>query len=952
MRDATLAVLLALVVPAGAHAQTPFTAAGTALTAAGGTKVDTTNGTLATPTITNPTITSGGADVVGAALGALQSSTLGQPNGPVRADASGLVPLAVLPAATAVPPAATAQMPSLFADFANRIYAAAVSGRLYPQSMEALAWVSGPQSGGYYIDPSSRGHQSIPGGARFGFNTVQGKRVGVFVEPAVATNYVTCAQTFSTTGGCWAAGADGQASVTTQIAPLFDGWSTIVMLRDSSTNDAGGDFTVTIPNSIFAYEIGQWVYIPSRPVGTFTTQPYPSPASSICLSVGGTSVGHPNYCADLNKKDVWQLIQGPLATASGTSITLQLFMAGPPGTIAFSTAPFVVPVSEPATVTVPAGRTQDSLVGSGLGLEQIGTGSGTLLFRGFGVGAQVTAVPSGGIQASDTTGANSVALQVLGDPANPSLQAVVTGAGATVATLPGGALQPGQPFTMALSWGPSGYVYADSLGGAGTATGAIPTGLSGLTALPGPNPISQIAFYPTAMPAAALQSLVGNGLSVTASANASTPGLTVPNDFLGLSFELNGSLNNNQFSMSTASGPSLTALANTAKIHSFRLGGDSSENNVNVIITAADVSQITPFMAAVNNGELIVGLNNCANNPTAQAAGAQLLYTAIPTVTFQWGNEPDLYTAGTSTNCPGIAPAANSYGPSSYITSWNAGLAAIRALMPTANMAGPDVGSLDSWLQPFMLAEASNLTLLTRHYYALCPNAGATVPNLLMTDTSYPAITLPQEVALAATGGLKLRMTETNSICAGGSLPPTTPPISNALVAATWAVEYMMQGIQAGLAGVNFHGVSINGTPGGTYDPILQASDKTWTLAPVGYAMLTIGQIEGMQVLPVTSSVPFTTTPVGAYLDSGSNVWFLAVNKNLNLPAQLTITQGGTWTQQSVLTMTGSSPASTTVTLGGATMDNEGHWTPTPALVARGTPVSIPPASAILVKLQ
>jgi hypothetical protein len=47
----------------------------------------------------------------------------------------------------------------------------------------------------------------------------------------------------------------------------------------------------------------------------------------------------------------------------------------------------------------------------------------------------------------------------------------------------------------------------------------------------------------------------------------------------------------------------------------------------------------------------------------------------------------------------------------------------------------------------------------------------------------------------------------------------------------------------------------------------------------LGCAMPTFAQVEGMRLLPVTSSVPFSTMPVRANLDSSGNVWFLAVNK-------------------------------------------------------------------------
>jgi hypothetical protein len=159
----------------------------------------------------------------------------------------------------------------------------------------------------------------------------------------------------------------------------------------------------------------------------------------------------------------------------------------------------------------------------------------------------------------------------------------------------------------------------------------------------------------------------------------------------------------------------------------------------------------------------------------------------------------------------------------------------------------------------------------------------------------------------------------------------------------------MMQLAASGFAGVDFHSGRVASL---FYSPFVQNGDLTYTPQPLYYAMLMFSQIEGMRVLPVTSSVPFNTMPVGAYVDSSGANWYLAINKNLTQTAALTINQAGAWTQQSVLTLTGASPSATAATLGGASVDNAGNWTPTPVIVARGAPVPIPPASAVLVKLR
>jgi hypothetical protein len=851
------------------------------------------------------------------------------------------------PAAATVPPDTASSAPSMFADFANRTYAAAIGGQLYLQPMDGVAVGSGTAAG-FFVDPIGIGHNASPYSLRLTVDPASTAKAGAFVEPAVS-NIITTAATFTSDGATtFSAGADGQASVAippAQCPQLLPGYAVAVTLRDATTNGGTPNFTVTLPASIHSFTMQAWVCIPSTALPQYTTYVAPSQINNLCLSSGGTGVSNSKACVNLDKKGVWQLVKAGFATSTATSALIALQLNGPPGAVAYSTGWAVTPLTYAGSVPPVAGRTSETLVASGVGLEALGGASGTLLFKGFAADASsVAATASGGLQAFDSTGANSISLQVFGDPVQPVLRASSVVNGAAVAAITGGAMRPGRHFTMALSWGPAGYVYADSLGGVGAAAGALPVKLARLAALTGPINQTRWAFYPTQMTAAALQNLVGAGLAVTASAAVASPGLTVPSNFIGLSFEATGAVGNHQFAVAGAggaSGNSMKKLMNLLGGGMLRLGGGTSDET-GFTINAAQATELGTFMPLVPNWKMIFGLNLCQANASAQAAAGALVAAAVPSVTLQFGNEPDLYTP---TSCTPKAPAINTYGPTAYLADWASYLTAVRAVAPTVALAGPDVGQTDSWLSPFLAAQSANVTFATRHFYPFCSGVNATAPNLLMSDDIYPASTLAADVALATTYGLKLRLTETNSICAGGQTG-----ISNTLISAAWATEYMMQGIAAGLSGVNFHGDSTLPSSN-TYSPITQATDLTWTFNPLGYALLTIAQIEGMRLLPVTSSVPFTTMPVQAYLDGAGKIWFLAVNKNLTQPAQLTLNQPGV-TQASVMLLTGASSTALTATLGGASVDNAGNWTPALSSQAATAPINIPPASAALIKLQ
>lgn len=836
------------------------------------------------------------------------------------------------PGTGAIPPAAIQQSPSLYADFATQIYAATIGGQQYGMPQTSVLWAAGPPTGAYYIDPSATMRNSVPNGPRFTFDPVSNRSIGLLVEPAVATNYVPDPMLY-TTG--WGGGADSQGAINATLPAFVPGAAIIRHLRDTNPTPTAGVWTIPLPGTIFTYTHSTWVYIPKG-----------STAYSFCIGTSGTGISTTSVCANMNLTNVWQLVSGPIsASASGTSLVLATKVVGPAGAIGYSTAPAVTALQYSSSFT-PTARAGDVAVGSGLGLEQLGSGSGTLVLKGFARdAAHFASTVSGGIRVSDGTTANAVTLQVVGDPVQPFLQAIVASAGSTVLTQTGGAMQPGQFYTMALSWGAGTLTYADSLGGVASVTAAAPIGLKALTALAGPNPIAQISFIPNAMTPAALQALVGTGLSANVSVDAAHPGLTVPTNFVGVSFEENDSLQQLQFT--GASGASLAALLNRlGPAGVLRIGGTSSDG-VGWSASPTQVATLGTFMSSIPGWGLIFGLNLCANAPSAQATVAQNMAAAFPAVILQFGNEPDIY----QTSC---ARATVNYGPADYLTDWAAYLTAVRAVAPTTALAGPDLGQTSVWLPLFLAGEATNVVLATRHFYPFCTSALATTPTLLMSDALYPTpsaspttATAASDVAIAASFGLPVRMTESNSICVGG-----TNGVSNTLAAAIWAVEYIAQIENAGFAGVNFHGTRSAGT---FYTPFVQQGDLTFLPQPVYYGMLLAAQVSGMRVLPVTSTVSTLTLPAFGFLGADGKARLMVVNKNLTQTASVNLTQGGgggTWTTQGVLTLTGASAAATSVTLGGSLVDNAGSWSPVLTFVPRGVAVSVPPASAALITMQ
>jgi hypothetical protein len=434
----------------------------------------------------------------------------------------------------------------------------------------------------------------------------------------------------------------------------------------------------------------------------------------------------------------------------------------------------------------------------------------------------------------------------------------------------------------------------------------------------------------------------GAALKITASVISTKPRLQVPSNFVGFSSEESAVFDNHIFTGS--SGESLARLLNLFGGGVYRLGGDSSDDSFSG--DAADAQELANFLKRVSGWSAIVGLNVCNGDELQQAQYAREVTALIPKVEIQLGNEPDLYQNNIK-RCRNLYDKHGSYGVDAYTADWQRYSSFIRSKAPGASFAGPDIGSHDEWLAAFLTTRSGELTLATRHFYAICSNRKkSNLADLLRPEVAYPAKLLDGDIKYAASFRLKLRISETNSICGGG-----IKGISDTLVAANWALYFMMQGIEAGIAGVNFHS---NGSPGqgAFYTALREETDShLWSLQPVGYAMLLVSKIQGMLVLPVVTSVPFADAPICAFLDKNHSVWFLIENRQLNRMLSVSIKQAGLWKTQSVLIMTGQAPSSTNITLGGSDAEG-GAWTPKYSILKKGLPIDLAPASAALVKLE
>jgi hypothetical protein len=129
--------------------------------------------------------------------------------------------------------------------------------------------------------------------------------------------------------------------------------------------------------------------------------------------------------------------------------------------------------------------------------------------------------------------------------------------------------------------------------------------------------------------------------------------------------------------------------------------------------------------------KLIYGLNLARGTPEAAAAEAAYVSRALGAnlLAFQIGNEPDGFGRWTA-----VRP--ETYDAGAFLAEWNAFHEVVRAQVPQARFAGPDVAAATDWVGTLAAAHPAGLVLLTRHYYADGP-AGAphvTLAGLLRSD--------------------------------------------------------------------------------------------------------------------------------------------------------------------------------------------------------------------------
>ena len=429
------------------------------------------------------------------------------------------------------------------------------------------------------------------------------------------------------------------------------------------------------------------------------------------------------------------------------------------------------------------------------------------------------------------------------------------------------------------------------------------------------------------------------------------PGRAISEHFIGLSYESAILASPDYLSPDNLSVMGLLRGLGPGAV--LRLGGNSSERTFwrdtgdrsevgSFVVTPAAIDAVAVLLNALD-WRLIYGLNLARGTPQTAAEEAAYVARAVGPrlLAFQIGNEPDGFGRWS-----GVRP--QGYDFDAFLAEWRQYYTAIRARLPAAPFAGPDIVIEQKWIRPFIEAAGDALVLVTRHYYADGP-AGVPHISLARLLSSAPqAKTMLQEMrSISESSRLPFRIAETNSIFNEGQ-----PGVSDTFGSALWGVEFMFQVAEAGGEGVNFHTGDAK-----AYTPIGPGPDGQHAARPIYYGMLMFKEAaRGASMLPARLVAPDLYMTAYATRAADGTLKVCLINKDLKRGAHVGIEAGRDFPSASLLRLTApSAEARTDVTFGDSAVDEFGHWSPQAPKVfpwRSDSYVEVPAASAVIVQLS
>ena len=442
------------------------------------------------------------------------------------------------------------------------------------------------------------------------------------------------------------------------------------------------------------------------------------------------------------------------------------------------------------------------------------------------------------------------------------------------------------------------------------------------------------------------------------SVRADQPGLAIPPDFLGFSYEA-PVLARRYFDVHNQE---LINLLDNLRTGVLRFGGNSVEFTYwsrkgkvkmpgsRATLTPPDLNRLFAFSKRTG-WPVMLGLNLGHYDPqtAADEAAYAVKHGGSNLLALEIGNEPDLFTHN------GQRP--STWGYDDFRKEYEAYFHAIRARAPGAPISGPVTccKAGREWFPKFLSDEGNDLMMATFHNYPmsasrkLSPDSPSypTIPRMLSPQLmGRVAKEIHQLAQDAHAHHLPLRMAEVNSASSGGK-----DGVSNVFAAALWGADYSFTLAEQGAVGLNFHGgFSCRG-----YTPIC-ISQGNYAAQPLYYGMLLFHAATPGRFVPVSVSTHANVTAYGVLASNGI-LHLVLINKEEHSPVNVRVSGLASFSGATVLRLTAPSlDAQTGITLGGRSVEASGKWdSGEPQLVehqGRFFVLNLPAASAAVVNFR
>lgn len=391
----------------------------------------------------------------------------------------------------------------------------------------------------------------------------------------------------------------------------------------------------------------------------------------------------------------------------------------------------------------------------------------------------------------------------------------------------------------------------------------------------------------------------------------------IPSDFMGLGFEISSvavpgllSAGNKDYvqllqTLGGRDGQGVIRIGgNTSDFSRYDAQGAAVSAPKATVITEANLRELRGLLDAVG-WRLIWGLNlgdDRLDNAVEEARAVSNIM-GDKLIALEIGNEPDLF--------PRSGHRGPDYGYAAWLADYRRYKTAIRAVLPQAPFAGPDLAGAPDWMEQFARDER-DIALLTAHHYIMGQaNPAATVETMLAEEKKYRS-SLARFQAAARAAGKPWRMCETASFSGGGK-----QGVSDTFASALWALDYLFVLAEHGCAGVNMEtGVNHLGWIS-HYTPIRDDLNGHYQAAPEYDGLFTFAFMADGELLPVdcqpgginlTAHAVYGTRSVNS---TDKEIRVALINKDLHQDAVVSIMPGKTVGQAGAMLLRAPSPSST-----------------------------------------